>query len=118
MFCKFLVSSFNFFKLILPIQYVHQLTFLIIAVLFSLLDHFLPITKTKKRSRKEKEYEALIKLDLAKIIPGLGSNGAAIDLTGDEAKKAEEIMKKEAFNLLASNKVAYDRTVKDARHPL
>lgn len=90
----------------------------LLPCIFSLSDHILPITKTKNRSKTEDKYEELIKLDLAQIIPGLGNNGAAVELTGDEAKKAEEIMKKEAFNLLASNKVAYDRTVKDARHPL
>ncbi|XP_054267609.1 polypeptide N-acetylgalactosaminyltransferase 1-like [Macrosteles quadrilineatus] len=70
------------------------------------------------KSNINEEYEAMIRKDLAKVVPGLGYNGAAVEFSGEEAKLAEEIMKKEAFNLLASDKVSYNRTVADARHPL
>lgn len=63
------------------------------------------------------EMEALLKQDEQKIVAGLGDNGEAVSLTGLEAVKAKEIMKKEAFNLILSNKIAYNRTIIDARHP-
>lgn len=70
------------------------------------------------KANKEDVYEVMIKNDLAKIVPGLGDNGVAVELEGGEAKRAEEVMKKEAFNVVASNKISYNRTIVDARHPL
>lgn len=63
------------------------------------------------------EMEALLKQDEEKLVPGLGDNGAAVTLRGVEEIKAKEVMKKEAFNLILSNKIMYNRTIIDARHP-
>ncbi|KAG8298902.1 hypothetical protein J6590_002871 [Homalodisca vitripennis] len=67
---------------------------------------------------RDKEFEAMIRRDLANIVPGLGDNGTAVKLSGEEAKLAQQVMRKEAINLVASNKVSYNRTVVDNRHPL
>lgn len=74
--------------------------------------------KNLKKSKVENVYEVMIRKDLSLIVPGLGDDGSAVELKVEEAKEAEEVMKKEAFNLVASNKVAYNRTIKDARDPL
>uniref|UniRef100_A0A1B6DLC8 Polypeptide N-acetylgalactosaminyltransferase n=1 Tax=Clastoptera arizonana TaxID=38151 RepID=A0A1B6DLC8_9HEMI len=63
-------------------------------------------------------FEAKIKEDLKKIVPGLCENGAGYEFEGPEKKMAEKIMKKEAFNLYLSDRVSYNRTITDARHPL
>ncbi len=43
--------------------------------------------------------------DENKIVPGLGEMGQPVTLTGHEADLAAELMKKEAFNIIASDKV-------------
>lgn len=43
--------------------------------------------------------------DEQKIVPGLGEFGSPVTLEGDEAKLATELMAKEAFNIIASDKV-------------
>ena len=47
--------------------------------------------------------------DEQKIVPGLGEGGTPVTLTGDEAAMATELMKKEAFNIIASDKVSLSR---------
>ncbi|XP_066977133.1 probable N-acetylgalactosaminyltransferase 9 isoform X2 [Macrobrachium rosenbergii] len=56
--------------------------------------------------------------DEKKVVRGLGENGKPVRLTGEEGRLAEEVMKKEAFNLIASDKVSLNRTVPDSRDPL
>lgn len=70
------------------------------------------------KSERDTLYESMIKEDLAKIIPGLCENGEGHQFHGAERKLAENIMKKEAFNLYLSDRVSYNRSVVDARHPL
>ncbi|XP_069675879.1 polypeptide N-acetylgalactosaminyltransferase 1-like isoform X2 [Periplaneta americana] len=67
--------------------------------------------------QEEKLYEAEVKEDEAKKITGLGDGGVAVHLQGEEAKIAEERMKKEAFNIILSDKIPYTRTLPDARNP-
>jgi hypothetical protein len=43
--------------------------------------------------------------DERKIVPGLGEMGQPVSLSGEEADLAAELMKKEAFNIIASDKV-------------
>lgn len=62
-------------------------------------------------------YESVIRETESKIVYGLGDNGEAVRLTGDEGREGDEVYKKKAFNLVVSNKVALNRTIKDARHP-
>ncbi|XP_075212593.1 polypeptide N-Acetylgalactosaminyltransferase 1 [Lycorma delicatula] len=71
----------------------------------------------KYSSAVDAVYESLIRESESKIIYGLGNNGEAVKLTGDEAREGGEVYKKTAFNLVVSNKVALNRTIKDARHP-
>lgn len=67
--------------------------------------------------RSEDEYEALIRLDEAKKVPGMGDDGVPVILQGEEAKRAEELMKVEAFNILLSDRIPYSRKLPDARNP-
>lgn len=69
-------------------------------------------------SNRDREYEKMIQDDLKKIIPGLCENGKGHVFHGSERRKAEKIMKKEAFNRMLSDMVSYNRSVVDARHPL
>ena len=55
--------------------------------------------------------------DEAKIVPGAGENGAAVQLEGAEAIEAETRMASEAFNIIASDKISLHRTVPDTRDP-
>ena len=55
--------------------------------------------------------------DEAKIVPGAGENGAAVQLEGAEAIEAERRMASEAFNIIASDKISLHRTVPDTRDP-
>lgn len=56
--------------------------------------------------------------DDAKVVPGLGENGEPVHLQGEEAGQASLIMAKEAFNLVASDKISLHRVVPDTRDPL
>ncbi|XP_046388816.1 polypeptide N-acetylgalactosaminyltransferase 1 isoform X2 [Ischnura elegans] len=66
----------------------------------------------------ESEYENFIADTESKIIPGLGDDGVAVHLEGEEAKLAEKVMKKEAFNIILSDKISLTRSVPDSRDPL
>ena len=50
-------------------------------------------------------------------LQGPGEDGAAVVLTPDEQAQADRLFEKETFNVIASNKVAMDRRLKDIRHP-
>lgn len=47
---------------------------------------------------------------------GPGEKGGAVSLTEDEKQEADVLMKKWFFNIVASDKIALDRTVPDTRH--
>lgn len=66
----------------------------------------------------ENKYDFEIADDLRKIQADVGADGKAVKLQGNELKEAEEIMKKEAFNLLLSNRIPYNRTLPDVRDPM
>jgi hypothetical protein len=68
-------------------------------------------------SHDEEDYEIQIREDEAKKVPGMGDEGVAVTLQGEEAKRAEGLMKVEAFNILLSDKIPYSRTLPDARNP-
>jgi len=48
---------------------------------------------------------------------GHGENGEPVILTDAEKVEADRLFKKETFNVIASNKVALDRSVPDTRIP-
>ncbi|XP_069948026.1 polypeptide N-acetylgalactosaminyltransferase 1 isoform X1 [Cherax quadricarinatus] len=56
--------------------------------------------------------------DEMKVVKGLGEMGKAVKLSGEEGRLAEEVMKKEAFNLIASDKISLNRSVPDSRDSL
>ncbi|CAH0599963.1 unnamed protein product [Chrysodeixis includens] len=66
---------------------------------------------------REAEYEREILEDEARIIPGLGEGGAAAHLIGEEKKLGEESEKKLAINVYLSDRIPYNRTLKDFRNP-
>lgn len=65
----------------------------------------------------------VVKFDLeiqeafGKVVAGLGDNGAAVLIAAHEQPLVDEVMKKEAFNILASDKITLNRTTPDNRHP-
>lgn len=61
--------------------------------------------------------EAALLFDTQKQVPGLGDKGEAVTLPPLEEQKADAVMKKEGFNLILSDKIMYNRTILDARHP-
>lgn len=62
-------------------------------------------------------YEALIKADEEKIIPGLGDYGEPVDETPFMARyEVARIMKKEAFNRALSDRISLSRRLPDARN--
>nr|XP_049699511.1 uncharacterized protein LOC110380411 isoform X2 [Helicoverpa armigera] len=65
----------------------------------------------------EAEYERQILEDESRIIPGLGEGGAAAHLIGEEKKRGEESEKKLAINVYLSDRIPYNRTLKDFRNP-
>ena len=46
---------------------------------------------------------------------GPGENGLAVVLEGEEKKLADSLFEKEAFNIIASDKIALDRSIVDKR---
>ncbi|XP_045168076.2 probable N-acetylgalactosaminyltransferase 9 isoform X1 [Mercenaria mercenaria] len=46
---------------------------------------------------------------------GLGEKGLGVELHGKEKEKADSLMDKEAFNIIASDKISLERSVKDVR---
>ena len=64
------------------------------------------------------KYDLEIAADHKRIKNGLGADGKAARLFGSEQREAEEIMKKEAFNMLISDRISYNRTLPDVRDSL
>jgi polypeptide N-acetylgalactosaminyltransferase len=50
-------------------------------------------------------------------ITGPGEDGEPVILTAEEQAEADRLFAKETFNVIASNKVAMDRRIRDLRHP-
>ena len=50
-------------------------------------------------------------------VEGPGEGGVAVMLTPEEQKEADRLFPNETFNVVASNKMAMDRRIRDLRHP-
>ena len=50
-------------------------------------------------------------------VEGPGEGGVAVVLTPEEQKEADRLFPNETFNVVASNKMAMDRRIRDLRHP-
>ena len=48
---------------------------------------------------------------------GPGERGVGVHLVGEEKEKADSLFEKEAFNIIASDKISLERSVKDVRDP-
>ena len=46
---------------------------------------------------------------------GLGEKGEGVHLEGEEKELAQKLYEKEAFNIIASDKISLERSVKDVR---
>lgn len=58
------------------------------------------------------EYERQVLKDEARIVPGLGDGGEAVQLVGEEKRLGEASEKKLAINVYLSDKIPYNRTLK------
>lgn len=58
------------------------------------------------------EYERQVLEDEARIVPGLGDGGEAVQLVGEEKRLGEASEKKLAINVYLSDKIPYNRTLK------
>ncbi|UJR37273.1 hypothetical protein I4U23_029982 [Adineta vaga] len=78
-----------------------------------------PITEDKKEKRSARGETIRINRETYTIPEPCrscpGENGAGVSLTADESKGLEEIVKKEFFNLRASDKVSLWRSIPDTR---
>lgn len=66
-----------------------------------------------KASYRYKRYAA--RNEVNKGLPG--ELGSAVILDGKDKALADSLFKKEAFNIIASNRIALNRTLKDLRDP-
>jgi polypeptide N-acetylgalactosaminyltransferase len=64
----------------------------------------------------DKRYDEFAEDD-AKVVPGVGEDGAPVVLAHDEDDLAKKVMAKEAFNIVASDKISLHRRVPDTRDP-
>ncbi|XP_059479627.1 polypeptide N-acetylgalactosaminyltransferase 1 isoform X2 [Neocloeon triangulifer] len=94
--------------------------FLVIVILWMTISSHTDVpVRYEQSALTDQDFEAMIAQDEANIVPGLGDEGAACELETEEEKElAERLMKKEAFNIVLSNKISLTRTVPDARHPM
>ncbi|KAJ9592475.1 hypothetical protein L9F63_015891, partial [Diploptera punctata] len=76
-----------------------------------------PVPKKPGTNVSSSKFELELREDEARKVPGLGDDGIPVHLDGEEQKLAEDLMKKEAFNILLSDKIPYNRRLPDARNP-
>ncbi|XP_011186327.2 polypeptide N-acetylgalactosaminyltransferase 1 [Zeugodacus cucurbitae] len=75
------------------------------------------ISEPKQIESTESIYELSIRMDLAKQDPALGALGTATHLSGEAARRGDEIYKKISLNQEISERLSYNRTLADSRHP-
>ena len=73
--------------------------------------------ETEVQRVRRVRYERYQEKERAGPRDGPGEGGMAVKLTKEEQEKADSLFKKEAFNIVASDKIAMDRSVKDTRDP-
>lgn len=81
-----------------------------------LVDTVLEPVVTIKKSPPNK-YDLEIALDEKNIVQSYGAGGAGVVLTGKDKELLPDILKKEAFNLIGSNKMPFNRSLPDVRDP-
>ncbi|XP_063391323.1 polypeptide N-acetylgalactosaminyltransferase 1-like [Cydia fagiglandana] len=94
--------------------------FVIVLVTLSLFEYWRGgrrATRAVILDPEEDLYERQILEDEARIIPGLGEGGKPAYLTGEDKRLGEETEKKYAVNTYLSDRIAYNRTLKDFRNP-
>ncbi|XP_059058812.1 uncharacterized protein LOC131852186 [Achroia grisella] len=96
------------------------LLLILVVSLLALFEHYRGGKRTTEAQFSdpiEAEYEREILEDEARIIPGLGEGGVAAHLLGEDKRLGEESEKKLAINVHLSERIAYNRTLKDYRNP-
>ncbi|KAI5643644.1 glycosyl transferase family 2 domain-containing protein [Phthorimaea operculella] len=73
--------------------------------------------RAQEHDPEEDDYERQILADEARIVPGLGEGGVAVELTGRDKILGEESEKKLAINVYLSDRIAYNRSLNDHRNP-
>ena len=68
----------------------------------------------EERMRAEK----IISTIESKVKKGLGERGVGVRIKSSEKKMVDEVIKKEAFNLIASDQISFNRSVPDTRDSL
>lgn len=82
-------------------------------------DHLPGISDDTDGAQSDEIFEAQIKADEEKIIPGLGDFGEAVtDAPFMPRHEVGRIMKKEAFNKLLSDRMSFFRKLPDARNAM
>lgn len=93
--------------------------FYIISVVLFLIFYFLRLYANDQswnvdynnpEEKAIREYES-------KVIKGLGGDGKAAYLDGDDKTLGELALKSVAMNTILSDRIPLDRTLKDVRHP-
>ncbi|CAG4949207.1 unnamed protein product [Parnassius apollo] len=74
-------------------------------------------TRAQELEMVQDEFEKQILEDEARIIPGLGEGGVAAHLVGEAKRLGEESEKALAINVYLSDRIAYNRTLRDYRNP-
>ena len=107
---------------------LHHLLFLILVCLFIYLFGFTsekieeadnlsdwsdPKSESEILDFRNKRYEWFKNRQVSN---GPGEWGAAVRLSADEQKRADSLFRKEAFNIVASDKISLQRTLKDTRN--
>ncbi|KAK8404121.1 hypothetical protein O3P69_000290 [Scylla paramamosain] len=87
-------------------------------VLQNIQPHKPPNLPSPQDAAERMRAEMWFQEDERKVVRGLGEGGKMVKLSGEEGKLAEEVMKKEAFNLILSDKISVNRSVPDSRDPL
>ena len=78
-----------------------------------------PVLELVSTTRKSfvNKYDLEIAADEKKVVWGFGAGGAEVVLTGKDKDLLPDVLKKEAFNLIGSNKMPFNRSLPDVRDP-
>lgn len=78
-----------------------------------------PVLELVSTTRKSfvNKYDLEIAADEKKVVWSFGAGGAEVVLTGKDKDLLPDVLKKEAFNLIGSNKMPFNRSLPDVRDP-
>ncbi|XP_064647767.1 probable N-acetylgalactosaminyltransferase 9 isoform X1 [Lineus longissimus] len=96
------------------------LSFLCVGIIIYLLKNKDQVHSKPLRPRKTPYYDRYLQhlKDATWWTNKPGENGRGVFLSGEEKIRADALFKKEAFNIVASDKISLERTLPDNRDPL